>query len=158
MNEYGTLHQSDGRYMIQFERYMPYAAETIWGVLTDPEKFSEWYPFATGKMELKPGGRIAFDDGEGTTYEAVIKEFEAPRIFSFSEVDDFLHMELKPREDGCQFVFRHSFDDKSMAIFTAAGWHRCLDVFELLVAGKAAKWEDNAVELRNAYTEAFQLD
>ncbi|GIP18115.1 hypothetical protein J40TS1_37570 [Paenibacillus montaniterrae] len=44
----------------------------------NPECFSQWYPFATGEVDLKLGGKIAFDDGEGTTYEGTITVLQAP--------------------------------------------------------------------------------
>lgn len=39
-------------------------------------------------MDLRLGGKIAFDDAEGTTYEATITELEKPYLFVFREVDD----------------------------------------------------------------------
>lgn len=41
------------------------------------------------------------------------------------------------------------------AVNTAAGWHRCLDVFSQIVNGEATNWQDNAVELRIIYSKAF---
>jgi len=158
MTKYGNFYQSDGRYIIKFDRLLPHSVDTVWDTLTDPKKFSKWYPFATGEMDLKRGGKIAFDDGEGTTYEGIIEELEAKQLFSFQEVDDFIEIQLKPIEEGCRFVFNHRFNDQSMAIYTAAGWHRCLDVFQLLVEEKPVIWEDNAPFLREAYREAFHLD
>jgi len=48
---------------------------------------------------------------------------------------------------GCLMIFTHTFDDVSWVVNTAAGWHRCLDVFEQIVKGKPVKWENNAVKL-----------
>lgn len=52
-------------------------------------------------------------------------------------------------------VFTHVFDDKEMAMYTAAGWHRCLDVLQQIVNGQPVEWKDNSVELREFYREAF---
>ncbi|WDQ35103.1 hypothetical protein PTQ21_13065 [Paenibacillus marchantiae] len=42
-------------------------------------------PFATGKMDRRLGGKLAFDDAEGTTYEGTITELEKPYVFGFGE-------------------------------------------------------------------------
>ncbi|MGD6845379.1 SRPBCC domain-containing protein [Bacillus infantis] len=155
MNEYGTLYETSGRYALRFERYFPYRREEVFGVITKPSDFSQWYPFATGVMDLRTGGKIAFDDGEGSTYEAVITEFKVPYIFEFREVDDLLQISLLEEGEGCKMIFSHVFDDKEMAMYVAAGWHRCLDVLGQIVHGKPVEWKDNAVELREYYKEAF---
>ncbi|MFB1083045.1 SRPBCC domain-containing protein [Jeotgalibacillus sp. JSM ZJ347] len=83
MNEYGTLHESEGRYVIKFARAFPQNISEVYRFLTRPDCFAQWYPFATGEMELKTGGEIGFDDGEGTTYKGVIAELEKPVLLSF---------------------------------------------------------------------------
>ncbi|MCP3027650.1 SRPBCC family protein [Halobacillus sp. A5] len=155
MNNYGRLYESNGRYALQFERFFPYTCEEAFRVITNPEAFVQWYPFATGEMDLQTGGRIYFDDGEGSTYEAVITELEAPHKFSFQEVDDLLEMSLHEEDEGCRFVFTHTFDDQEMAMYVAAGWHRCLDVLEQIIRGEQVEWKDNAVELREYYRSEF---
>jgi uncharacterized protein YndB with AHSA1/START domain len=158
MNDYGILHEMNGRYALQFERFFTLHPESIFKTVTNPDVFIQWYPFATGKMELKPGGKIAFDDGEGSTYEGIITEFEPPLVFAFREVDDLLEIELQPVDDGCRLIFTHTFDDRSMAVSTAAGWHQCLDVLSMIVNGNSVKWPNKSAELREAYSNAFHLN
>ena len=50
MNEFGTLHESNGRYALRFERFFPHNSEDVFRVITNPSYFSQWYPFATGEM------------------------------------------------------------------------------------------------------------
>ena len=88
MNGYGTLHDLNGRFALKFERFFPRNPEEVFRVITNPSYFSQWYPFATGEMDLRLGGEIAFDDGEGTTYTATITELEIPYSFGFREVED----------------------------------------------------------------------
>jgi uncharacterized protein YndB with AHSA1/START domain len=156
MNEYGTLHKVDGRYALRFERFFLHNPEDVFHVLTNPGDFSKWYPFATGEMDLKLGGEIAFDDGEGTTYTGIITELEAPYLFGFREVDDLLNISLQEEGKGCKMIFTHTFDDDSWAVNTAAGWHRCLDVFCQIVNHQPVVWHDNAAKLRDIYRESFK--
>ncbi|GAB3055022.1 SRPBCC family protein [Virgibacillus ainsalahensis] len=155
MNEYGTLHESNGRYALRFERFFPYRPEDVFRVITNPSYFSQWYPFATGEMDLKSGGKIAFDDCEGSTYEGIITEFKSPHTFAFREIDDLLQISLLEDDEGSQMVFTHTFDDKEMVMYVAAGWHRCLDALGQIVNGHPVEWKDNAAELREFYKEAF---
>lgn len=158
MNEYGTLHESNGRYALKFERFFPHNPEDVFLVIKNPGYFSKWYPFATGEMDFRIGGKIDFDDGEGTTYNATIIELDEPYIFGFREVDDQLNISLQEEDNGCRMIFTHTFDDDSWAVYTAAGWHRCLDVLVQIVNGKLIKWNDNSAQLRKVYSEAFNME
>lgn len=154
-NEYGKLKESKGRYTLHFERFFPFNREKVFTILTDPQAFSQWYPFATGEMDLKIGGKISFDDGEGSTYQAIITKLKQPETFEFKEIDDILHISLTEEPEGCRMVFCHTFDDKEMAMSTAAGWHRCLDVLSQIIHGQPVEWKDNSDELRDIYQKAF---
>ncbi|SEM77250.1 Uncharacterized conserved protein YndB, AHSA1/START domain [Mesobacillus persicus] len=155
MSNYGSLHEKEGRQVLVFERNYPFSPEKVFRFLTEPVFFTQWYPFATGEMDLRVGGKIKFDDGEGSIYEAVITEFNPPYSFCFLEVDDLLEVSLHGTEEGCSLSFRHTFDDPAMAIYVAAGWHRCLDVLGQLIHGRTTVWEDNALELREYYQKSL---
>jgi uncharacterized protein YndB with AHSA1/START domain len=151
---WGKLHSTDdGRIALRYERRFSHPPEKVWRVITEPAHFRQWYPFARGDMDLRVGGKIGFDDGEGTTYEGIITALDPPRIFAFREVDDLLGIEVRAESDGCRLIFTHTFDDKSMATDTAVGWHRCLDAMGMLVDDKPVTWPDNAAELHEAYAK-----
>ena len=158
MNKYGTLYETHGRFALRFERYYTKNPEDVFRTITNPNDFTQWYPFATGEMDLRVGGEIVFDDGEGTTYSATITELEKPYLFGFREVDDLLNILLQEEENGCRLIFTHTFDDDSWAINTAAGWHRCLDVLGQIVNDEPINWADNAAELREVYSDAFNME
>lgn len=109
MNEYGTLHESNGRYALRFVRSFHHNPEDVFLVITNPSSFAQWSPFATEEMDLRLGGRIAFDDGEGTTYEGSIIELEKP------------YVSLQEEDKGCRMIFTHTFNDDSWAVNTAVG-------------------------------------
>lgn len=157
LNTYGTLHETNDCYSLRFERFFSFTPEYVFQGITNPSYFSQWYPFATGEMELRTGGKIYFDDGEGSTYEGIITEFIKPHTFEFREVNDLIQISLLKENEGCRMVFTHTFDEVEMAMYVAAGWHRCLDALHQLVNGQPVKWEDNAAELRVFYKEAFDL-
>ncbi len=158
MNDYGTLHKSNGRYALRFERFFPHNTEDVFHVITSPSYFSQWYPFATGEMDLRLGGKIGFDDGEGTTYQGNITDLEEPYLFGFREGDDLINISLVEQGEGCRMVFTHTFNDESWAVNTAAGWHRCLDVLDQIVNRHPIKWQDNSAKLREIYSELLKTE
>lgn len=155
MDNYGTLHEANGRYVLRFERFFTHDVEEVFYILTSPSHFTQWYPFATGNMDLKVGGKIFLDDGEGMKYEAVITEYDPPYLFSFREVNDLIEISLEEDEKGCHMTFVHTFDDPSWAVNTATGWHRCLDVFSNMVHGSPIEWDDNTEKLKKVYRKKF---
>ncbi|WP_078555945.1 SRPBCC family protein [Bacillus alkalicellulosilyticus] len=155
MSTYGSLHEKEGRHVLVFERKYSCSPETVFRFITEPNYFTQWYPFATGDMDLSVGGKIKFNDGEGSIYEGVITELDPPKSFCFQEGNDVLVMSINVAVEGCTLTFSHTFDDREMAIYIAAGWHRCLDVFGQLIDGRAIEWEDNALELREYYKKKF---
>ena len=160
MNEFGkfgTLQESNGRYALRFERFFSHKSEDVFRVITNPSYFSQWYPFATGEMDLRIGGEIDFDDGEGTTYNGTSTELEPPTLFSFREVDDGVSISLRKEGQGCLMIFTHTFSDDSWAVNTAAGLHRCLDESAQIVNGIPIEWHENSRELRKIYSDAFNM-
>lgn len=158
MNEYGTLHESNGRYALRFERFLHQNPEDVFLVITKPSSFSQWYPFATGEMDIRIGGKITFDDGEGTRYEGIITELDKPYVFGFREVDDLINISLQEEDQGCRMIFTHTFNDDSWAVNTATGWHRCLEVLVQIINGKPIQWNDNSTKLREIYSDAFKME
>ncbi|MDX8044419.1 SRPBCC domain-containing protein [Gracilibacillus sp. S3-1-1] len=152
----GKLIQKNERYTLQFEQEFLVSPQQVFERITNPVTFTQWYPFATEEMDVKVGGKLKFDDGEGNIYEGEIIELEAPYTFVFKEVDDLLDIRVTEQDNGCLFRFQNTFDDASMAISMAAGWHRCLEVFEQLVKGEQIEWKENAESLRQYYKRAFE--
>ncbi|MET3504288.1 SRPBCC family protein [Halalkalibacter oceani] len=155
MSTYGNLEEKEERPVLVFQRNYSFSPEKVFRFITEPDYFTQWYPFATGEMDLTIGGKITFVDGEGSLYEAVITEFHPPHAISFQEIDDLLEIQIDATEQGSTLTFRHTFDDREMALYTAAGWHRCLDALGQLIDGRAIEWPDNALELREFYKKKF---
>ena len=114
------------RQVLQFERDLVHPVERVWEALIDPVQLGQWYPFAVHAFEPGVGGRIAFDDGEGTIYYGEIREFEPPHLLSFTEAQDLVHIKLRAGDRGCRMIFTHTFDDPSLTEGNEIGWRECL--------------------------------
>lgn len=115
-----------GRQVMRLERNLDHPVERVWEAITDPDQLGQWYPLSVETLELQVGGKVAFDDGEGTIYQGEIRELDPPGVFSFSEEDDLVHIELQPDGDECLMIFTHVFDDPAMAEGNEMGWNECL--------------------------------
>ncbi|MBU7599331.1 SRPBCC domain-containing protein [Streptomyces sp. P38-E01] len=136
MSENGVLATYDGRPALRFERRLAHAREKVWQAVTEPAELSRWYPLRVVGLEPRVGGRISFDDGEGTIYPATVTDFEPPLLFAFDEhdpadsereYDDHLRVELHEDPAGCLLVFTHVMADPSIADGVTTGWRACLD-------------------------------
>jgi uncharacterized protein YndB with AHSA1/START domain len=161
-----TLGTVDDRPVLRMERRLAHPPEKVWRALTEPAHLNQWYPFQATALELRVGGRIAFDGG-GATVEGVVTELDPPRVLAFTqdagavverEGDNHLRFELRPDGDGCLLVFTHTFDDRPHAAANAAGWDACFDALEMVVDGKPAETPASFVERHEAYVEAFGLN
>jgi uncharacterized protein YndB with AHSA1/START domain len=162
-----TLRTVDDRAVLRMERRLAHPPEKVWRALTEPDHLNQWYPFQATALELRVGGRIAFDDGEGAIVEGVVTELDPPRVLAFTqdasavlprEGDNRLRFELRPDGDGCLLIFTHTFKDRPHAAANAAGWDACFDALELVVDGKPAEMPASFVERHEAYVEAFGLN
>lgn len=134
MNE--TTRSNNGRYSVQIERWLDHPVERVWRAITERDQLSRWYPMSVTELDLRVGGRITVDDGEGTVYRGLVQELDPPRVFSITEVDDLLHIQLEPDGDGCHLIFRHTFDDPSIMESVETGWNECLNALEEILAGR----------------------
>lgn len=121
-----SLTTENGRQVLRLERKLAHPPEKVWRALTEPARLSQWYPLTCTGIDLRVGGTINFDDGEGTTYAGAVTELVPERVFAFSEESDLLHIELRPDGPGTLLIFTHTFDDPDMGPATAKGWHNCL--------------------------------
>jgi uncharacterized protein YndB with AHSA1/START domain len=122
-----------GRQVLRLERKLNHPVERVWEAITDADQLGQWYPLSVETLELHVGGKVAFDDGEGTIYQGEIRELDPPRVFSFSEEEDLVHIELQPEGDGCLMIFIHVFDDPEMAEGNETGWNECLKQLETIL-------------------------
>jgi uncharacterized protein YndB with AHSA1/START domain len=149
----------DGRSQLRMERHLQHPPEKVWSALTEPAHISQWYPFPVAELELKEGGKVSFDAGDGSTFDGVITEVDPPRIFAFREEDDLLRFEIMPEEGGSLLVFSHTFDDRPAAASNVTGWTDCLDALEQVVEGREKIHVDNdSVAMHEQLIKELGLD
>src|SRR3954466_4132375 len=96
---YGTYEEIGGRPTVRFERTYPHPVEAVWRAVTEPGELARWFP-ATVTVDLRPGGAMSFDFGDGMVLDGVVTELDAPRVFAFRWGNEDLRFELEARDGG----------------------------------------------------------
>jgi uncharacterized protein YndB with AHSA1/START domain len=153
----GTLHQAGERWELRFVRNLPHPPERVWRALTESEHVDAWFPSSIeGERRVGARLRFPFRDDEGPTLEGEMLVYDEPRLLEFRWDDELLRFELAPAGDGCVLTFVNTFDDIGKAARDAAGWHVCLAVLGLHLAGEdASKWDERWKPVHERYVEVF---
>jgi uncharacterized protein YndB with AHSA1/START domain len=116
-----------------YERQLNHPVEEVWSYLTDNEKLPKWFS-ELRVDELRKGGVIKFDMGDGTFDELSIQDLKVNSVLEFSWWADSVRFELSEESNGCllRLVEKiHTITDQTPR--DLAGWHVCLDVIEALL-------------------------
>ncbi len=145
-------------YVARFERRLKHPPEKVWAMLTVNDKLAGWFA-ELRVQELREGGTLTFDMGDGTFEEMRITEVKPNAVFEYTWGDDLVRFELSPLpEDGCLLVlkeFIHEVNPHTPR--DLAGWDVCLDVIEALLDGRDPGDRKKAWEPRyEAYRQALE--
>ncbi|MEH7236802.1 SRPBCC family protein [Bacillus sp. JJ1562] len=151
-----TLTKNEPNYIATFERHYPHSVDEVWAMLTDNEKLPTW--FAELKVDdLRKGGLILFDMGDGTFEEMTITDLSDRSVLEFTWADDSVRFELTSEQEGCKLLLIETITKLTdQTPRDLAGWHVCLDVIGVLLDGKQVEnrklqWEP----LYEQYVEAI---
>ncbi|MEH7245635.1 SRPBCC family protein [Neobacillus niacini] len=123
-------------YRATFERLLNHPVEEVWSYLTDNEKLPRWFS-ELRVDELREGGVIKFDMGNGTFEEMEILELKNQAVLEYTWGDDIVRFELSNQPNGCLFVLKETITKiTDHTPRDLAGWHVCLDVIHALLDGR----------------------
>lgn len=156
----GTLRTENGRCVLRFERRLAHPVSKVWRALTERSEQKNWFP-AELDADWRVGGEIRWVSEEGEVWTTgTITAWDPPKIFEHTADNEVMRFELRPEDDGdgCLLVFTHAFDDRAGGASFGAGWHGCLDLLELALAGTPDPYAPNPWKERHeAYVEEFGL-
>lgn len=129
------IEKIENSYTATYERHLNYSIQEVWSYLTDNEKLPKWFS-ELRVDELRKGGVIKFDMGDGTFDELSILDLKVNSVLEFSWWLDTVRFELTEGSNGC--ILRLIEKINTITNHTPrdlAGWHVCLDVIEALLDG-----------------------
>lgn len=131
-----SIKKVDNGYLARFERPLDHTVGEVWSWLTDNDKLPKWFS-ELRVDELREGGVIKFDMGNGTFEELTIIELKTNSILEYTWGEDIVRFELYQESDGCKLILNEKI--KEITKHTPrdlAGWHVCLDVISALMDGR----------------------
>ena len=154
----GNLERRDRDALLTFTRRLSYPPAKVWRALTEPEHLASWFP-TTIEGERAVGARLrfGFKENEAPPFEGEMLAFEPPSLMELRWGDEILRFEVVAQGDGSVLVFTCLFEEVGKGARDGAGWHSCLDLLGLDLAGLVAPWSaaDRWKELRGTYVERF---
>jgi uncharacterized protein YndB with AHSA1/START domain len=153
--EYGAATAPD---TVRIERLLPGPIERVWSYLTESEKRGRW--LATGRMELRVGGRVEHlfrnstlteEDKPPAKYaqcaeearmQGTITACEPPTLLSYTwnesaGEESEVTFELSVRGDDVQLVLTHRrLPNREEMLGVAAGWHTHLGILSDRLSGR----------------------
>lgn len=131
-----VIESTEGGYCAIFERHLNHPINQVWGMLTENEKLETWFPELKAD-ELREGGYIKFDMGDGTFEKMEILELTDEAVLEYTWGEDIVRFELAEEPNGCRLVLIEKINKLTdHTPRDLAGWHVCLDVIEKLLDGK----------------------
>lgn len=157
----GRLAREGDHWQLRYVRHLAHPAEKVWQALTDAEHLRAWFP-AEIEGERVAGAplRFVFPDGQGPAVPGEMVVYDPPSLLEYRWGEDTLRFELRPEADGCVLTFVTAFGEQGRAARDGAGWHTCLDLLELHLAGAQPPWSppQRWGQVHPAYVESLGPD
>lgn len=154
--ELGTINKSGNRYSARLERHLEHDQQTVWAMLTQPDRMVEW--LAPGSIELRQGGaaKLNFTDS-GIVIDSTVTAFDPLRLLEYSwsgpgEPDRPVRWETTPVDGGTRLVLTLGIPDTEDVARSCAGWEAHLMMLLAAIEGVPIKFPfERFVATRKAY-------
>ena len=135
----GAKIEKDGeKWTLVLVRDLRHPPAKVWPALTDPEQLREWAPFDSDRNLGALGTAKLSTVGTPTPRitETRVTRADAPKALEYTWGDFDMRWELEPLGgEGTRLTLWTNIDRRFIAM-GAAGWHICIDVLDLLLAGR----------------------
>ncbi|QTH43291.1 SRPBCC family protein [Cohnella sp. LGH] len=152
-----NVYKSEKGVVARYERDWEHSANHAWTWLTDNGKLAQWFSELSSD-DLRSGGRMRFDMGDGTFENMTITDFSEGSILEYEWGEDSVRFEIEPRPNGCRLVLIETI--RRITEHTPkdlAGWHVCLDVVQALMDGRPIPAREDEWKTRyEQYVQAIQ--
>ncbi|HIF94051.1 MAG: SRPBCC family protein [Myxococcales bacterium] len=140
----GQVEKVGETYSLVMERDYVASRPEVWDALISPGKLLEW--LGTVEIDARVGGSFKIDfDGEDQAGGRILL-FSPLNVLEFEwgepDISSTVLFELSETAEGTHLRLTHARQGLKEVQQTGAGWHAHLDVFEAVLVGARAEWED----------------
>ncbi len=142
----------------RLERRVEHDRETVWRMLTEPQRFVRW--LAPGSIELRKGGRVHIDFGDsGVVIDSTVLAFDPPQRLAYSwssgdEPERPLRWELDTADGGTVLTLTVLLPGQEDIAKACAGFEAHLDMLAAALEGVPIRFPfERYVAARCAYQE-----
>ena len=145
-----------GRWNLRFTRRLAHPVDRVWRAITQTEHLQAWFPQTIKGDLLRPGAALRFESEYGDFVGEVLA-VEPPRLLEFLWGTDTIRFEVAAADAGSVLTLVDTIDELGKAARDAAGWHACLDLLELELAGTTPTWtsQERWKTVHPGYVDAF---
>lgn len=139
----------DGRWIATFTNSHGYSAKQVWEVLTNEDYVNKWHP-ELRMHDLRDGGNIIFDFGDGRFHELPIREFKEDKLLGFDWYGSYVRFEVE--EDGQLLMTFKVNEVNEQSLLDLTGWTMINRAIEAtLRRGNFAFDKEQAEKIRQEY-------
>ncbi|MFD2043886.1 SRPBCC family protein [Ornithinibacillus salinisoli] len=129
------INKNGSKYSVTYERHLTHPVANVWAMFTDNSKLQQWFD-ELHVEDLRQGGTILFDMGDGTYEEMKITELDHQAVLEFDWDKDRVRFHFMEEDNGCELTLIETINELTEHTpKDLAGWHVCLDVIEALLDG-----------------------
>lgn len=135
----GQIQRVNDRYQAKLTRLVDHGPQTVWAMLTQPDKLPLW--LAPGTIELRPGGRVRIDFPEsGSSIDSQVTAIDAPWLIEYDwgspgEPQRRLRWTLEPVDGQIQLSLTLSLPGDDDIAKSCAGWDAHLEMLLAAMEG-----------------------
>jgi uncharacterized protein YndB with AHSA1/START domain len=154
------LLQLDHEWELRFVRTLPHPPHEVWRALTEPDRFSSWFPFAMeGECTPRAPLRFVGPEGQDPAIEGEMLTCDEPSRLEFRwGGGEHVRFDLEPTGPGStRLALVNTIGELGKAARDAAGWHVTLERLAAVLDGREPP-ETTSEEWRalfRAYAEDF---
>ena len=130
-----TLTKADGRWVLTMVRDLPHPVERVWPKLTEPDQLATWSPIGPDRPLTTVGPATARETADQSPVDAEVLVSDPPRELVHRWGSHQLRWRLSPTPAGTRLTLEQTFDVETEAPMYGAGWHICLAVLAVRLAG-----------------------
>ncbi|WP_163539588.1 SRPBCC domain-containing protein [Gracilibacillus sp. YIM 98692] len=141
--------------MASFTNSHEYLSEQVWEVLTNEDYVNKWHP-ELRMHQLRDGGNIIFDFGNGEFHKLPIREFKEGKIYGFDWYGSYIRFEVE--EDGQLLMTFKVNEVNEQSLRDLTGWTMISEAIDATLRGESFTFDkERAGKIRQEYERELEV-